>query len=197
MSEYPTNPHDPAEDPRGDGVPSYPTYQSSYGMPEQSTAPPAQPQTIQTAVRLMWAGAALSAVSMVVSLLTLGSLKTHLRQQLIDNSTTYNAHDFDVIYHTAVVAAVVGSLIAIALWFWMAWKNGQGRRWARIVATVLGGINLLSSLYAVLSGNSIAISMVLTVLNLILAITILVFLWQRDSSEFYAATARHRIQYGG
>jgi hypothetical protein len=144
----------------------------------------------------MWAGAALSAISLVVALATLSSLKSHLRQQLVDNGT-YKASDFDTLYHAAVAVAVVSSLIAIGLWLWMAWKNGQGRSWARIVATILGGLNLVSSAYSVAANNTIAASMVLTVLNLLLALVILVLLWKRESSAFYAETARRRSQFGG
>ncbi|HUD79260.1 MAG TPA: hypothetical protein VMR00_15515 [Streptosporangiaceae bacterium] len=41
---------------------------------------------------------------------------------------------------------MVGAVIAIGLWLWMAWANGRGRNWARTVAAVLFGINTLSLL---------------------------------------------------
>ena len=43
----------------------------------------------------------------------------------------------------AVVTAVIGALIAIGLWLWMAWANRRGRNWARIVSAVFFGINTL------------------------------------------------------
>jgi hypothetical protein len=186
-----------ADDPFADGLQAYPEYPSSYGMQESAPPPPAQPKSIQTAVKLMRAGAALTAVSLVIALLTYGSLKSHLRDQLRDSNKTYTAHDFDVLYRIALIEVIFASLLGIGLWLWMAWKNGQGRSWARTVATVLGVINLLYSLYAVVSGSTIAVSLVLTLLNLVLAVTILGFLWQSQSSEFYAATTRHRSQFGG
>ncbi len=39
----------------------------------------------------------------------------------------------------AAAAVSIASLVVIALWLWMARENGQGRNWARILATVLFG----------------------------------------------------------
>ncbi len=76
----------------------------------------------------------------------------------------------------------------------MAWKNGQGRPWARIVATVLGGLNLLSTLSAVSLGNVTGASIAVSVVGLVIALVILSLLWRKESSEFYAA--RSRPQWG-
>ena len=142
---------------------------------------------MQLAVRLMWGGAGLSVVSLVVSLLTLSSLKTHIRDQLASSNPTLSDSDINATFGAVVAGAVIGAAVATGLWLWMAWKNGHGRSWARVVATVLGAINLLSSVYTIAVGHSLAVSVVFTVLNLILAVVILVLLWRRESSDFYAA----------
>ena len=49
----------------------------------------------------------------------------------------------------AVVTSVIGGVIAVGLWLWMAWANGRGRRWARIVATVFFAINTLDLIASV------------------------------------------------
>ena len=38
---------------------------------------------------------------------------------------------------------MVAGLVVIALWLWMARANGQGRKWARILSTVLFGLATL------------------------------------------------------
>jgi hypothetical protein len=167
----------------------YPSYPESAGIGPMPSQPP-QPPSIRTAVRLMRAGAALSALSLVLTLVTFSSIKSHVRDQLLRNDSTLSTSDVDAAYHVFVASAIIGYLLAIALWLWMAWKNGQGRSWARVVATALGVLNLLSSLLTIASGNALAISEVLTVVNLVLAVVILVLLWRRESSDFYAATRR-------
>ena len=45
--------------------------------------------------------------------------------------------------------AVVIGILAVGLWIWMARANAKGRTWARVVASVLFGLNTLSVLLAV------------------------------------------------
>lgn len=148
----------------------------------------AQPASMRLAVRLMLAGAAVSLVSLVVSLVTLGSLKSQVRDQLEQRGQQVSQSTLDSAYGFAIGFVVVAGLISVGLWLWMAWKNGQGRGWARIVATVLAVFNLPSTLFAVASGNATPTASILSVINLILAIVIVVLLWRKESSAFYAAT---------
>jgi hypothetical protein len=154
-------------------------------------APP-QPRSIASAVKLMYAGAVLSLIGLIVTLLSLSSLKTQLRDEIATSNPDFTTRDLDNLYHVTVGIAVVFGLIGTALWLWMAWKNGQGRGWARIVATVLGGLNLVNSLLTIAAGSALAISEVLTVVNLILAIVILLLLWRKDSSAFYTESSSRR-----
>lgn len=169
-------------------LPSYPT---QAGHQQMAPAPP-QPRSIASAVKLMYAGAVLSLIGLIATLLSLSTLKTELRDEIAKSNPDFTAQDLDNLYQVTVGVAVVFGLIGTALWLWMAWKNGQGRGWARIVATVLGGLNLISSILTIAAGASLTISEILTVINLILAIVILLLLWRRDSSAFYAESASHR-----
>ncbi len=179
---------------RAEPLPSYPAGAGDrppYGTGNQPGAGVPQPPSIQMAVRLMWVGAGLSMVSLVVTLLTLSSLKSHIQDQLAKSNPTLSTSDINTTYHTVVAGAVVGAIVGVALWLWMAWKNGQGRSWARVVATVLGVDQPALEHLHHRGGHSLAVSGILTVLNLILAIVILVLLWRRESSEFYAARSAH------
>ena len=69
----------------------------------------------------------------------------------------------------------------------MAVKNGQGRSWARVVATVLGGLSVLSTLSNLAQGNTTALSLVLSLVGIVLAAVILWFLYRPESSRFYTA----------
>jgi hypothetical protein len=176
--------------------PGYPQYSAPYGEPMQRPAPPQPPPSILTAVRLMWGGAALTAISLIVALATLSSLKDKIRDRLMDDNGGVLPSNFDAIYNTTVATEIAVSLISIGIWLWMAQKNRQGRSWARTVATVLAGLNVLANLLSVLGGQELAVSAVLGVLNLILALAILVFLWRPESTAFYQATTQHRRQFG-
>ncbi|MBA2697343.1 MAG: hypothetical protein H0U61_01040 [Nocardioidaceae bacterium] len=149
-----------------------------------------QPPSMKTAVMLMRVGAGLSLVGIIVGLLTLGALKDDVRQQLRDSGSAFTQSDVDSIFGVAVGFIVVIGLIGAALWLWMASANGKGKSWARIVATVLGVINVLSFLYQVSAGNQTVVSLIIGALNVIVGVAALVFLYKSDSSAYYQANSR-------
>lgn len=191
---YPAYPGDGGQPAGPGGYPVHPGTPPGGGQPGGPRADVPQPGSIRLAVRLMWAGAGLSLIGLVVTLLTLDSLKSQLRDSLEESDPSYTQSDFDAIYAVSVTVAVIASLVGVALWAWMAWKNGQGRPWARIVATVFGALNLLSILGTLGLGGATGATVVVSLLSLVLAIVILVLLWRKESSDFYSA--RSRPQYG-
>lgn len=167
------------------GLPSYPGT-----PPEQpgSQAPVAQaphPQVIVLAVRLMLLGAAISLISLIYSIATLGGLKDEIRDALETSDTTVSQSTVDASFAVAIAFAIVFGAIAVVLWLWMAWKNGQGRSWARIVATVLGGFNILFTLISFAGNSATGIANIFSAVNLVLALAILVLLWRKESSAFF------------
>ena len=90
--------------------------------------------TVRAAVRLMYAGAAVSTVNLILVLAVIGDVYAYhavLGQRL----TT--AQVSDMTNTVAITLAIVLGLVPIAMWLWMARKNGQGRNWARGLSTVL------------------------------------------------------------
>jgi hypothetical protein len=183
----------PGEQPPAAPYGSYPTGPAG-GQPQRPAAPP-QPPSIALAVKLMYAGAALAVVSLVYSFTTLGSLKDDIRTQLEKSEDQVTQSMVDAGYAGAIAIAVVFGLLGALLWVWMAWKNGQGRSWARVVATVLAGFNVLGLLITLAGSNVEPVSLVLAVVSVVLAVVILVLLWKRESSDFYDATTRSRQLY--
>ncbi len=190
----PTNPHDPERRPSSaydtgtNGLPNFPG--STPAEPAHTARSVPQPSSISLAVRLMWAGAAVSLLSLVVTLLNLGDLKSQVREQLAASGQEVTDQVVNASYAAAIAFGVLGSLIAVLLWLWMAWKNGQGRTWARVVATVLGVINVLSTIYTLTAGTAPIAANILAVINVVLAVVILVLLWRKESSAFYQAQSR-------
>jgi hypothetical protein len=109
-----------------------------------------------------------------------------------DSDPNVSQSTIDAAYSVAIVAGVIGGIIAVLLWLWMAWKNGQGRSWARVVATVFGGLNLLSTIFSLTSPQADGLSISISLINLVLAGAILVFLWRKESSAYYDAVSRRR-----
>ena len=149
------------------------------GMGERPPAPP----SVQTAVKCMYGGAALSAISLIVGLATIGSLKSAIKSADPSFSAS-QVHSAEVI---GVASVVISGLIGIGLWIWMARANGAGRPWARVVASVLFGISTLDLLLSGVRANS-AFNLVFAVLIWLVGLAAIIFLYRRDSSEYYAAS---------
>lgn len=191
MTTTPPPPPDPNEPPRESSYPVYPGTPADEPPRESGrVVSAARPSSIRLAVRLMWAGAVLSVVSLIVMFATLDSLKSDIRDSLRKSDANYTQSSLDAAYAVAIGGAVFAALVGVGLWLWMAWKNGEGRSWARVVATVLAGINLLSTIYTLTAGRSTGASMAIAVVNLVLAAVILVLLWRKESSDFYAERSR-------
>ena len=113
----------------------YQPYPSS-GQPVEPLRPPA-PTSVLTAVKLMYAGAAVSAVELIIGLaLIIVDIKAAARGRFLGHSLAAQKP-------LVIMVWIVFGLVMIALWLWMARANGQGRNWARILSTVLFGLATL------------------------------------------------------
>jgi len=141
------------------------------------------------AVRLMYAGAVVSAVSLVVGLATVSSLRTALHKS--DPSLTPSQlHNLQTV---VVAGSVAVGLISIGLWVWMALMNKAGKSWARIVATVLFGLDTLFLLLGVARAGAAASSLV-SILIWLIGLGAVILLWRKDSSEYMAAQSAPRAR---
>lgn len=180
MSATPPGPPDGGPPPAGpwasDNLPPHP------GAPVQQAEPP---PSIITAVRLMWLGAGLSALGILLTFQT-----DALRDAIEDSDSSLTPSEVDSAVAVGVGFGVVVGLIGVGLWLWMASANGQGKSWARVVATVLGALNVVGAIFSLAVNPATAVSAVLTILSLILAVVILVLLYRPESSRFYEARSR-------
>lgn len=157
-----------------------------WGEPEswQPTAEATeQPQTIRTAVRLMYVGAALSALYIIFAFIQ----RDELRDQIRDSDDSLTADELDTAVTIGLTFIVVFGLIGIGLWLWMAAMNGQGKVWARIVATVLGGLNILFTLLGFAGGQLTPLGIVVSIVSLVLSAAILILLYRPESNRYYEA----------
>ena len=140
-----------------------------------------RPEPIRVAVTLMYIGAGLAGLSIVLVLLLMGSL----RDQVRDNNPTFSDSRVDTAVTYGVTIVVVSALIGVALWLWMAHENGAGKMWARTVATVLGVLNIVLTLIR-MGANTTGVN-ILGLVYIALAVAILVLLYRPDSTAYYRA----------
>ena len=165
----------------------YQPYPSS-GQPAEPLRPCA-PAPVLTAVKLMYAGAAVSTVNLIIGLVFI----------IGDNSAgraTVNGHILTAaqVSHwlpVLITVAIVSGLVVIALWLWMARANGQGRNWARIVSTVLFGLatlQLIAGLRQPASHAGFAVmvfGVIVPVLALVVGLAAVWLLWRPASTAFF------------
>ena len=161
----------------------YQQYPTSGQTPEPQR--PAAPTSVQTAVKLMYAGAALSLIELVVSLVTISSLKSAILKKF-PHYTTAQVHSAEV---AIVVGVVIEAVIAIGLWLWMARANAAGRNYARITGTVLFGVYTLFLLLD-LRRPSVGIGLIFAALVWLAGLGAVIMLWRRESSEYFSPRAR-------
>jgi hypothetical protein len=148
-------------------------------VPEPSRAEP--PPSVRNAVRLMYIGAALSAVVVIVTVVSIASLKGAILTKY-PHYTSTQVHNAEV---AAVITSVIGGVIAIGLWLWMAWANGRGRRWARIVAAVFFAINTLDLIASFARIHAVG-AVIVGVLVWLAGLGAIVLLFNKQSAPFFA-----------
>jgi hypothetical protein len=141
--------------------------------------PPA-PQSVMNAVKLMYAGAAVSTVSLIVSLADISGTKAAIRKARPNLTATQVSQLNTFIISLAIVSGVIG----IVLWLWMARANGQGKNWARIVSTVLFGLATLD-LFGVFSQPKTVLGLIFPVLTWLVGLGAVILLWRPESTAFF------------
>ena len=141
--------------------------------PEPSRPP--VPQTVVRAAQVMYLGAAASLVGIIIDMTTLSSTKS----EIIKRNPSLTPTQVNNAEHFAIGIFIVEGLIGVALWLWMAQSCKAGRNWARIVSTVLFGletIGVLAGAAAVASGGAVRIyGIVIWVIGL----AAIILLWRR------------------
>lgn len=186
-----STPPDPYNAPGDDNPNDLPSFQpgADAGQPAPA-ARPEPPSSILNAVKLMFVGAGLSALGIIFSFTT----TDQIRDQLAESDSSLTGDDLDTAVNISIGVAIFVGLIAIGLWIWMALANRRGASWARIVATVLGGLNILFTLFGLTQATGL--TTVVSLVSIVLAAVIIWLLFRPESSQYYNAVSEYRHQYG-
>jgi hypothetical protein len=153
-----------------------------YNMPPPPQRPGA-PASVLTAVKLIYAGAALSVISLIIGL----TQKDAIRKIIATRNPNLTESQLNVSVNIGLVSGAIVALLAVGLWLWMASANKKGYNWARVVSSVLFGINTLGLLYVLFAAGNTAIQKVVAVLIWLVGLGAVVFLWRSDSSAYFNA----------
>jgi hypothetical protein len=151
---------------------------------QASTAAPVYrepPRSIVIATRLMYAGAAVTAMGMVLTIIAIITGLDSLRASH-PNATVAQLH---ATQNALIATAVISGLLEIGAWILMARVNRAGLKWARIIASVLfclGTLNLIVSI----TGHGSPTNLVYTAVTWLAGAGAVFFLWQRESSAYFA-----------
>ncbi len=160
---------------------NYPSTGAGGDVPETTTSA-GPPNSVQTAVRLMYAGAAISTISFILGLVTIGTV----RHTLEKNNPTYSMSKINTLVNAEIAIVVVAGIIGVGLWLWMAWANKRGKNWARITGTVFFGLYTLD-LILVAARAANGISTVFAVVTWLVGLGATIMLWRRESTNYFHA----------
>ena len=155
----------------------------SSGKPVEVERPPA-PQSVANAVKLMYVGAAVSTVSLIISLADISGTKTAIRKA----KPSLTATQVNQLNTFIISLAIVSGLVGIALWLWMARANNQGKNWARILSTVLFCLATLD-LVGVFGEPKTVLGLIFPVLTWLVGLGAVFLLWRPDSTAFFKPRA--------
>ncbi|HEU4541901.1 MAG TPA: hypothetical protein VFR23_12305 [Jiangellaceae bacterium] len=162
---------------------------------EPEGGPPAEPSrrlvgppsSLLAAVKLMYVGAGLQALALIFSF----AARVELREQIAEEQPDLTADQVERAMNTQLLSVAVIDILAIAMWIWMAQTNQKGIEWSRIVATVLGPLNIAFTVFSL--GQAAGVAIVARFLTIALSGAILFLLYRPDASAYYkAVTARIR-----
>jgi hypothetical protein len=156
----------------------YQPYPTS-GRPVEPQRPPA-PASVLNAVKLMYTGAAISTVSLIISLADIHGTKSAI-EKARPNLTTAQINQLNTFI---ISLAIVSGVLGIALWLWMSWANNQGKNWARILSTVLFGLATLD-MVGVFSQPKTIYGVIFPVLTWLVGLGAVILLWRPESTAFF------------
>src|SRR5215207_2151908 len=156
-----------------------PSDQGPPPLAPSNMAPSNMAPSIVAAVKLMYVGAGLSLLGMLYGLAT----RDEIRDRLAEDDPDITSGELDRAVNVQTGVTVVVGLIAVGLWLWMAQTNGRGLVWARKVATVLFGLNLIVIVYVLTQTSGFGV--VVNIVSIALAGSILWLLYRKDSNAYY------------
>jgi hypothetical protein len=139
---------------------------------------PGAPRTVLTAVGLMYAAAALELAALITIVATAGSVRSAL----------LTAHP--ALWHTVRLHLTIDEVtapIGLVLLLWLAWANGRGYDWARLVSVAFLALVTLGLLQAV-AGHGLTYAradLIVGAVQWLVFLAAVVLIFARQSRPYY------------
>ena len=179
MSEY--DPNRPTQ-PQGGAGQDYPGMAPPPPNAPAPTGPAAIPQTVKTAVNLLFALIVIGVIGAIIGLTQTASVADQIRA----SNPSFSDTQIDSAVAVGVVFGAIVSLIFAAVFLWLTFMVRKGTNWARTVLTVLFVLGIIFQLIG-LGGPATAVAKVVSVIQIVLEAVILYLLWQKPSTEYLTA----------
>jgi len=98
-----------------------------------------RPRAVRAAVTLMLAGAAAELAALITVAVTSGAVRAAVAARYPAAVQAATVHQ---------IAVLIGAPFAIGIWLWLAWANGKGQDWARVLSAACFGLITLSVLFS-------------------------------------------------
>jgi hypothetical protein len=165
------------------------------GRPAEPARPPV-PASLRIAVWLMYAGAALSLIRVVVDLVTESATRSAMRISLRNAAhpgSVPTASQIDAVITTTLALAIIIGIFSIGVWVFVARGTQGGHRWARIAGTVLFAVDTVAVLIGPpdigAGGTGAALARIFASVIWVAGLGAVVCLWRKDSGAFFRAQA--------
>jgi len=141
------------------------------------------PGAVRTAIRLMYAGFAATAIAFITSLMVLGRYSHDAQNAKLHYRLLAEAHANQMA--GAVTMAVVADLLGLACWVIVAVACRRGRGWTRIAGTALLGVYTVITLYVLLGTHNDPGAHFMTLLTWLLGAAAAIPLWTQQARDFF------------
>jgi hypothetical protein len=143
--------------------------------------PPA-PASVVNAVKVMYAGAAVSVISVIVGLATSGAVKSEIHASRPD----LTAAQVSAYAEFNLVSVIIVGLVGVGMWIWLARMCRDGRRVVRVFAATLLGVDTLLQIFGFTQPITFAARIPGLVVWLV-GLAAVALLWRRDATDFFNA----------
>jgi len=179
MTDYPNYPggHGPVPS----GQMPYPPQRT----PDWPPTRPAPPRAVRTAFTLWIASIIVGLLAGTLSFALTNPLAASGQRMHAGATSGVSQAQLDTILNVSLIIGAVFGVLFLALEVFFVVKMRAGRNWARIVLTVLAGLDVLVTLLGILIQRSVGVTQVLGVLPLVLIVAATMFMYRGTANPYF------------